>query len=313
MYKICIINVYFGKFPDNFNQWLNSVKCNPTVDFIIFTDQNINHVPENLKIIKLDLDGFSQLASEKLEIKVNIKKPYKCCDFKVVYGVIFEDYLNEYDFWGHCDLDLVFGDIRKFITDDILASNDKILPLGHLSLYRNTSKCNNYYKLSGSKIADFKEILTSDQHYAFDEWPGIYSIYKKNNLPMYDKRIFADISSIYKRFRLALNDTNYNEQVFFWEDGNIYRAYIDNDEVKINEYIYIHFKKRKLATVGKFSDNVKSFYITYDGFIEKESGVPSKDDIRKYNKFRGVLYESLEELKDKYKILYNSLSRRITS
>jgi len=42
-------------------------------------------------------------------------------------GLIFEDYVAGYDFWGHCDLDVVWGDIRKFLHTRILSDSDIIL------------------------------------------------------------------------------------------------------------------------------------------------------------------------------------------
>ena len=45
-----------------------------------------------------------------------VNSPYKLCDYKPVYGLIFDEDLQDYDFWGHCDVDLIFGDIRKFIN-----------------------------------------------------------------------------------------------------------------------------------------------------------------------------------------------------
>lgn len=39
---------------------------------------------------------------------------------------MFQEYIKDYDFWGHCDADLIFGDIRKFVTDDILNKYDRL-------------------------------------------------------------------------------------------------------------------------------------------------------------------------------------------
>ena len=173
-----------------------------------------------------------------------------------------------------------------------------ILNLGHLSLYRNTKNVNGRYEKKGSKVGNFKEVFNNNKSYAFDETNGIYSIYKENNFPVYDKRVFADISMIYKRFRLALNDINYNEQVFFWEKGKVYRAYKENDIIKKEEYIYIHFKKRKNMEVHiKNIDNLNGFYINDKGFFDKDEGLPTIENIKKYNEYNGKIYEMLELLK----------------
>ncbi len=312
MNKIVVIGVYFGNFPEYMNLWLKSCEFNKEIDFIIFTDNIIKTNIKNVKFIKLTLKDFSEIASKKLKMNIILEKPYKCCDYKVVYGLIFEDYIKQYKFWGHCDFDMIFGDIKKFITDEMMNKYDKILPLGHLSLYRNTTENNERYKCDGSITGNYQEVFSNNKSYAFDEINGIYSIYKKNNFPFYDKRIFADISMIYKRFRLALKDKNYYNQVFYWENGKVYRAYEEHKVIKREEFIYIHFKKRKNLEVK--TDNIfgtNSFYITYDGFIKKEIGLPTINDIRKYNKNRGKFFEFYELKKFQCKEILNKVIGRI--
>ncbi len=312
MNKTVIIGVYFGKFPEYFDLWLKSAEYNRNVDFLIFTDQKMKVNIQNIRFIEITIQDMEKLASKKLEIEINLKRPYKCCDYKPVYGIIFEDYIKKYEFWGHCDFDMIFGDILSFVTEEMLNKYDKILPLGHLSLYRNTTENNNRYKMKGSKTGEYKEVFSTDKSFAFDEIRGIYSIYKENNYPVYDKRIFADISMIYKRFRLALKDKNYYNQVFYWENGKVYRAYEENKVIKREEFIYIHFKKRKNMEVK--TDNIfgtNSFYITYDGFIKKEIGLPTINDIRKYNKNRGKFFEFYELKKFQCKEILNKVIGRI--
>ena len=114
MNKIGIIGVYFGKLPNYFPLWLKSCEHNRTIDFLIFTDQEIQFYPNNVKVHKISLPEMKQLAIKALGLDVSLERPYKCCDFKPVYGLIFEDYLKHYDYWGHCDFDLIFGDLASF-------------------------------------------------------------------------------------------------------------------------------------------------------------------------------------------------------
>ena len=44
-------------------------------------------------------------------------------DLRPAYGVLFEEYLDGYDFWGHCDLDVLFGRIRDHLPP--AARNDR--------------------------------------------------------------------------------------------------------------------------------------------------------------------------------------------
>lgn len=299
MSKICIIGIYFGKLPEYIDLWLESCKYNKNIDFLIVTDQEISNKPKNVNVHRINLADFRNMASDKLKLEVCLKKPYKCCDLKPVYGVILNDFLSGYDFWGHCDFDMIFGDLESYFNKHNLEKYDKFLHLGHLSLYRNNDECNNRYKLDGSLVGDFIDVFTSPLNFGFDEKGGIYQIYKKHGFPMFDQRIFADISKIYKRFQLALSDNNYINQIFYWENGKVYRAYIENQEIKQDEFIYIHFKERNFCKQNFDINRVKSFYITPEGFVAKEPGLPTEMDIRKLNPYKGKLTEQLEKVKFK--------------
>lgn len=177
MKKIVLINLFFGQFPWYFNFFLKSCEANKDINFLIFTDNDVDFIfPPNVKLIKASLDSFNELASERLGFKINVRRPYKFCDFKPCFGEIFQNYITEYDFWGMCDIDLVFGRIRNFITDDLLNNFDVIsvrhdYTTGFFLLFKNTKEINSLFK----KSKDYKKILTSVNNYCFDECNYKYS------------------------------------------------------------------------------------------------------------------------------------------
>ena len=79
---------------------------------------------------------------------VKIKKPYKLCDMRPVFFVIFEEWIKGYDFWAFGDCDLIFGDIRSYFPDKILDQYDRLQVLGNFQLIRNTKEANEQYLLS---------------------------------------------------------------------------------------------------------------------------------------------------------------------
>ena len=51
MKSICYVVPYFGKFPVSFPLWLVSCGANPTVDWLIFTDDTTPYdYPQNVKV-----------------------------------------------------------------------------------------------------------------------------------------------------------------------------------------------------------------------------------------------------------------------
>jgi hypothetical protein len=170
--SIGLLTCYIGKLPWYFDYFIHSCRYNPSVDFYLITDDTTYSgiPPDNVKLINKTLKEISLLAAKKLGFEVHITTGYKLCDFKPAYGLIFEDILNGYDFWGHCDIDIIFGDIREFITDELLQNHDLISVRhdwlsGCFLLYKNTDKLNNLFLHS----RDYKKVLTSDRHYCFDE------------------------------------------------------------------------------------------------------------------------------------------------
>ena len=110
--SIAILTCYLGKLPWYFAYFVHSCKHNLSITFIIVTDDTTysKPIPANIKLVYKTLSEINEQASTKLGLTVNIKNGYKLCDFKPTYGILFSELLQGYDFWGHGDIDMVFGD-----------------------------------------------------------------------------------------------------------------------------------------------------------------------------------------------------------
>jgi hypothetical protein len=248
--KIVLLVPYFGNLPDYFDIFLYTCSYNKNIDWIIFCDTDISDVPKNVKVFTISLDDFNKLASKKLGLKIQISKKlrFKICDLRPSFGVIFEDYLKKYHFWGHCDIDVIWGDIDKFITPKILANYDLITSRlkrisGHFCLYRNVPKMNNLYL----KIPRYKYVFRSKKHFHFDEtYVSNYirpiHVFSKFREKLFGRkseslRVFWD--SILTTSGLHQKMTGYKEsEGLSWIKGKAYNWYG-------HEIMYIHFHKLK--------------------------------------------------------------------
>lgn len=308
MNKICIITCYFGKLPNYFVNWIQSVKYNKNIDFMIVTDCNIEYRLENLIVIQISLDQLRKRINNIFNLNVALYKPYKLCDLKVMYGVIFSNNLIPYEYWGHCDIDLIFGDLYYFLNKYEFYKYDKFLPLGHLSIYKNNTKINEAFMLDGAKHS-YREVLLSPNNMFFDEWDGLLAIYEQNKeLKMFGNRIFADISTAHKRLKLAKseNQINYKNQVFYWKNGKIFRSYEKSGQIFTDEYIYIHFQKRQFENC-EVSDN--TMVISHNIVASSEN--VDINFIKKYNKYNGFIYESFEYIISKLKYYIAKVKRKL--
>jgi len=170
-HKLTLILCYFGPVPWYFGLFLKSCAFNPDVHFIIAGDMaQTGAWPDNATFIPMSLGDFQRRASERLGLAVNVSQPYKLCDLKPAYGVIFSDYLETSDFWGHCDADVIFGDIRGFIKPELLDKYDVICVrkeyvTGFFTLFRNTGYVTRLYQQS----RDYRRVFSQPEHFCFDE------------------------------------------------------------------------------------------------------------------------------------------------
>lgn len=290
--KIAIVNCYFGAFPNYFQLWLNSCKFNSDFDFIMFTDESVENyiIPENVHVIKNSWDELKTIIQSKFEFEVQIESPYKLTDFKAAYGYIFSKYLEKYDYWGYCDVDLIFGDLSKFVMPKLYQGYEKIYQLGHLTLLKNNKKLTELFMQNGAPFS-YQEVFSNKQFYSFDEHAGLMSISKFNEILEYHAEDMADISCRISRLK-ASRQKNYQNQVFYYEDGHVLRAYIDDlGEVKTDEFAYIHLQKRKM--VNHASSNM--YYIFSNQFVDKtENGTPNINTIKKLSGFQSDWIENKE-------------------
>lgn len=169
--KIAVIIPWFGSWPGWIEYFLLSCRWNPAIDWIFPSDAP-DPCPgaENLKFIPCTLQEFSRKAGERLDLDLDLRFPYKICDFKPAYGHIFSDLIRDYKFWGYGDLDLVYGAFGDFIPDSLLETHDVIsnhpdFITGHLCLLRNTKKIRELYATGEA----YRKAFTSKYYTGFDE------------------------------------------------------------------------------------------------------------------------------------------------
>ena len=313
--RICIIIAQFGKLTTNVDLWLKSCEWNRNIDFLVCSDLPMDHAPENMRWINKSFSEFKDLVEDKLKMKVHLETPYECCDFKAVYGTIFEDYLQGYDYWGYCDMDMIFGDLSWFFKKYRLDMYDKFQSVGHLTLMRNTPENNVRYKLPCNPGKGYKDAFTTQGSTHFDE-SEINQIYNAYAFPFFDERVHADISPQYRRLKLTVKThgvpNNHKHQTFYWQNGKIWRAFLrDNGtwrSIIVEEFAYIHFQKRKMKVPEFDVNNVNSFYICPDHFEEKTNlGYPSIADIDRTNPYNHGFYDFIDYIK----IQFGRIKRRL--
>ncbi len=307
MHKIRFIIPYFGKLRSDFCFWLKSAEHNASIDFLIFTDQEICTANKNITVIKCELPFIEKIAKQKIWECCRINHPYKLCDYKTAYGELFQDYLQGYDFWGHCDVDLVFGNIRNYITDDILDNHDRIGVEGFFTLYRNNTEINHHYWNLGEDF--IKKAFLDDAIYGLDEWgPGgngggtsnWWITHRKERLWM--DMIFDSIEPYTYEFitKRALNDETTNV-IFRYNNGTLMRYGLKNGKVTATETLLAHVQKRTITTETSETDK---FCIIPPGRYVDYKEVITSNYLRTFT-YKALLYK----IKNKIRRIFNHITR----
>lgn len=163
---------WFGKFMANFNATLGKQGYAWLID--------------------PDIESFRERVRSKLGIEYpGLPGTGKVWDYRGALGYLYSDEISGYDFWGHMDFDMCFGDVSKWITDDFLSkldvhSNHNTYVCGCWTLYRNTPKVNELFmqfpewkskmllpEANGWVEEEFSRTLeASGLRYAYTFWQG---------------------------------------------------------------------------------------------------------------------------------------------
>lgn len=305
MKSIILIIPYFGNWPIWFDAFLISIKGNPTVDWLCPTNCQIpKNCPKNIKFIEQDLSRLNISVNDIVSANVPLT-PRKFCDLKPAYGDIFKEEVKDYDFWGICDMDIIWGDIRAFITDDLLTKYDIISSRkhaisGHFNLFRNSSKLNNLYKL----VPNYRELFEKDRFMWFDE--HVLTAYLKNNSINNSINVYWP-SIILNQENGVDSHQEYYLDKWLWKNGKIIDIHTNK------EVIYLHFinwKRTMKFSQIKYTDFPEEFYISYNGMhFNSNSNI-----IHLLNGFKNIFNGYwIKEKRRKQKLKIKNFIKRIKS
>ena len=308
MNNIAIIIPWYGKLPDYFPFFLKGLEYNiDVVDVLFFTDVPIkNNVPANFKKISLPWGDLHNRIKDVIGEEVNIKNPYKLCDFKPMYGKIVEQEIEGYKYWGYGDIDLIYGDLKRFLpfdgieNYDVLTFRENIMH-GPFSLFKNDSYMRNLY----SKTNKLLDIISNPNYIGFDEagrikpWQNGVRLYKLIEIDN-----FWDWSAIVQheadQGKLKLFERYYciecihSNSLLVFNKGKL--------NIGMEEYAFFHWVYHKTLNnfhIPQWTVVPNSFFIHRTGFYKRINVFyPIKRIIRDY---KGRIITFSKRVKDSYK------------
>jgi hypothetical protein len=169
-HQIGLVIPWYGPLPAYFPMFIQSVKGQP-IDIIFVTDQEISFdLPSNFKVYPIAFSQLKEQFETTIGFALTIPRPYKLCDFKPAYGLLFQDILKPYTFWGTIDIDMVLGNLSSSLSGEFLSSIDFLSGLKHyvagsFFLLRNEP----YFNKLFTKSRSWKEVFTRTDMVSFTE------------------------------------------------------------------------------------------------------------------------------------------------
>ena len=246
MKSIVVFFPYFGTLPSQYKMWRSSVLRNPDIDFLFFTDCDVEPA-KNIIVHKMDFASFRQMVQVKFDFPIILDRPYKICDYRPAFAYIFSNYVKGYDFWGWGDLDVVYGDIRHFINDDILSRYKMISGFGHFTLYKNDEYTNTFFMKEVDGYVSYRDAFTQKKSAYFDEydykgfgdkWRGCHPEDCWLEWP------FDNVSRPKEAYHFCSLNRGWKQVIFEHVDNKLYMLRFYNGRLERRESLYAHFQHR---------------------------------------------------------------------
>ncbi len=246
---LILIAQWFGPWPEWIEFFVESCKWNRDIDWLIFTDQDppANAAP-NIRYEKVAFDAHKALICDAIGIDPAPIRPFKLCDLRPSLGFVFEREIAGYRNYGHCDVDVIFGNIRAFYTDEVLekyevlSTHDDRLS-GHLAVIRNTP----FNRTAFRRIRSWKKKASDPHNHGIDEYrfgnvfrhPPLWRRLTERRIPaLFEERHTTPMT------RKPWLDGTWNHPTrWYWREGRLTaEGYEDR------EFMYLHFMNWKTST-----------------------------------------------------------------
>jgi uncharacterized protein DUF6625 len=169
--SVLLISAYLGSLPVWYPAFLASCRTNEAIEWLVVTDAAPPHGVSNVRHRTMERDEFESLVADRLRARLDLgSNPRKICDLKPAFGRLFSEDVASFDYWGHCDLDVVWGDLRRALDAPFHAGADVVSLrrhrlAGHLTVFRNSSYVNDLF----SHGCEFARSCATSSVTMFDE------------------------------------------------------------------------------------------------------------------------------------------------
>jgi hypothetical protein len=221
--------------------------------------------------------------SQDINPDILLRKPYKFVDIKIIYPVLFEKLLAQYniqtyDFIGWTDCDLIYGNLNNFI--DFNKSYHIIGRwFGHFLAFKNIANFKYLYR----EVPDYCSIIIDEKIYIADEFnymaplTSLITRYNYTVYPIFDYICDIIPECFFDKFRADHKTWSKNFFNNRFTQTNISYVYMDKhnntlltkyDDGTEEENTYCHLQKRPLELDLDYEPDNPNYYIVENKFTK---------------------------------------------
>jgi hypothetical protein len=223
----------------------------------------VTDAPPNVSVHLCEFADLVVRIQSHFDFEISLEHPYKLCDFRPAFGEVFQEELTGYDFWGHSDLDVIFGRIHDHLPSQAFNA-DKILIQGNFALYRNTVDAARWFRKEIDGIS-FREVLTNPAAMHFDEMAGMHYILRDLGVPYWQQDVIFDLS--FHRYRTrAEHPQGRDPRRYAWEQGEICEYRLEGGDIARRTALLVHLQKRTMRVPTRDVLTADRYWILANGF-----------------------------------------------
>lgn len=246
--RVAFLVPYLGVWPRWCRLFFESCRTNPEVAIIVLCESPPPFpLPANVHVVSMRRSEIIGRLEKVTGLNLGNLHGHKLSDLKPFYGLAFADMLEKYQFWGFCDIDMMFGNLEKLFTDeffdsiDVFSSHNEMI-VGHFTVLRNTPAVNRLC----FRIESWKQLCLSPMAEHMDEQRFAEALRKDSSIRW--KRsasLQEELQGSFGRFGITFTffgEVAYLESadtpVVQWENGSVY---YHDAAGKSTEVLYVHF------------------------------------------------------------------------
>ena len=246
--KIALVVPFFGAWPEYLQLFLLGCEGKNTIDVYLLSETvPPPKLPRNVRFVAMEKKEVQRRLEKETGLELDSLEGHKLCDFRPFFGLGFQDLICNYEFWGYCDIDLLFGDLDNALKglnqsypDAFSAHSEQFV--GHFTFLRNRPDINRL----GFDIPDWRKLCVSPiaEHVDEERFSDVLRNHpqvrwwRPDSLERELRKPFCRHAITFAFGGRVADMASHEDAMVSWDQG---RLWVDRAGHPRSEILYVHF------------------------------------------------------------------------